>query len=132
MAADEMAVFHYGIKAKKLLDSLMDLASNYLIKNSRFPIQVHASQGYFELKQRVIWLSSLSNARDNQASNWIFCIIIGITLISSIAFTWTQQEVLPSWSLEKPADGSICTQIKHEKIIESWLQLKVSSNKCEQ
>jgi beta-lactamase regulating signal transducer with metallopeptidase domain len=128
MAADEMAITHCGIRAKKLLESLIELASGCVVQKSR-PLQINASRGFYDLKQRVL---SLGTHRERKNTNRLFLFISAISIISSVGFTISQARASTRiLGTKNPEVGLMCSQTNHEKIIETWLKLGPSPNRSE-
>jgi beta-lactamase regulating signal transducer with metallopeptidase domain len=128
MAADEMAITHVGIRAKTLLESLIEVASACVVQKSN-PLQVNASRGFGDLKQRVLFLGT-HKARKN--TNGTFYFISAISLIASVGFSISQARASTRVQGIKNVDvGLMCSQTNHEKIIETWLKLVPSPNRSE-
>lgn len=128
MAADEMTVLNCGIAPKKLLESIIEMASFYTKKTDSF-LQVNASRGFVELKERVLAMSYINQ---HQKIFWIFPLISVLSLLISTFVVVSQAQASITTGKNKSEHIEImCTQIKHEKIIEVWLRMEPSPNKCE-
>lgn len=86
MAADEMAVLHCGVRAKNLLQALVQLASGSVAQTAT-PLQVNASRGYSDLRQRIL---SLGKPRKNRNPNWTLLSVLAFFLLVSVGFSITQ------------------------------------------
>lgn len=127
MAADESAVRKCGIKPKNLLKSIIKIAE----ASTKFQdnlLQMNASQGFEEIKERV---QSMMSERKKKVV-WAYPIISITSLILSLIITAVQTSAsvgtLPS---RLDSVEFMCSQVRHEKAIGNLLRIESQQNKCE-
>ncbi len=125
LAADELAVLKGQVRSKKLIESLIEMASLKSYQQTVF--QVNATKGYKYLKERII---SVGSIKQRKRLDWKFSLSATLALLLS---TWFAMAQVPTTeeSSANSYDGLMCSQIQHEKIIETWLRIQSSPNKCE-
>ena len=125
IAADELAIRRCGVPAKKLAESLIELASNPLFKPGI--MQLFMTRSFKEIKKRI---EALDQMKMHQGLDWKFsCSAICIVLVN-IGFSLNQaQAQMPESSMK--FDEKMCSQVRDEKIFETWFKLKPNSNRCE-
>lgn len=127
-SADEQAVRKGGIRVSDLLAALLDIAAKFSEARPA-PVAIGASRGFREMKARI---EALSEVRRPRASGSLFGIFAGLSLLASLGISVAQADVATKGRLEGRADaGVMCTQLRHEQIIESWLRIERETNKCE-
>lgn len=125
IAADELAVVEGKVRAKKLIESLIEFA---VIKSAtQTTLQLNASRGYKNLHQRILSVGTLNQ---KVRLDWKFKIFASIFLLTSAAIAIAQ--AAPIALIKYKNDNKLmCSQIQHEKIIETWLQIQPSPKRCE-
>lgn len=127
-AADEEAVHKAGVNPSELLKNLVEVISLCKV-NAKDPMALSASRSFRELKARM---ESLSTSAPKNFSNPVFNTALIISFIFSIGISVAQAKLaIADLSGRSESVGMMCTQIRHEKIIESWLQMEPVSNSCE-
>jgi beta-lactamase regulating signal transducer with metallopeptidase domain len=125
IAADELAIRRCGVASKKLAESLIDMASNPFLKTGF--LELHMSRTYKEIKHRI---EALSQMKMHQGLDWKFSFSAICIVLVNIGFSLSQAQAQMPDSFRK-FDEKMCTQVRDEQIIEAWLKLKPSSNRCE-
>lgn len=133
ITADEMAVRKCGVQKSQLLTALIEIAEQCTGRHSTL-MQAHASRGFRELSTRII---AMSDDR-RKKMNWLFPAIATFSLISCSLVAIAQARASISVASNSLGRGEfMCSQVKHEKIIEVWLSIQPtqesssSKNKCE-
>lgn len=131
MTADEGAVRDCGIQKRQLLNALIANAERCAGKTGVL-MQAHASQGFRELSERIHAIT----ADRKQKRSGFFTAIVAASLLacSLVAIAQARASLAPPGALAADGGERMCSQVKHEKIIEVWLSLGPSpdpSNKCE-
>lgn len=127
LAADELAVLNCGVRSKKLVESLIELASVKNIKTSL--LQVNASRGYQHLKDRILAISTFDK---HCKLDWKFSCSASLALIFSIGFAISQAQASGIKIHQSLLNSDVmCSQIQHEKIFETWLKIKPNLSRCE-
>jgi beta-lactamase regulating signal transducer with metallopeptidase domain len=135
-AADEQALKLLKSTSSEMLQSLLDmvtLAGTHL--NSNLSQALHASRSFYEVQQRM---QALTNAKKSVASKASYRLTLGLSLLLAFGVSAAQAQ-LAMLGMNSGAVGAMCTQVQHEKIIESWMNIKPetnsskidASNKCE-
>lgn len=127
-AADEQAVRKSGIHPTDFLKSLVEVVT--LCKsNNPIPLAAHASRNFLEIQDRMFALSQIEELNFSK-QNFYFTMAIGF--LASLSFSVAQAKIsITGVNVNSRSNGSMCSQVNHEKIIESWLNIKPSTNKCE-
>ena len=120
-----MAILRCGVSSKKLAESLIDMASNPFLKTGF--LELHMSRTYKEIKHRI---EALSQMKMHQGLDWKFSFSAICIVLVNIGFSLSQAQAQMPDSFRK-FDEKMCTQVRDEQIIEAWLKLKPSSNRCE-
>lgn len=129
MAADEEAVRKGGVHAGDLLRSLVEVVS-VCKSGPANPMILSASRSFKEIKERM---ESLSRTDRPVSSGVLFYSASILSILLSLGFSVAQAKMAVADLNEKsPAVGMMCSQLKHEKIIESWLNIEPAPNKCEE
>ncbi len=127
-AADEEAVQAGGILACELLSSLLEVVGYSRIGQVN-PILLNASRSFQEIKERM---ESLSDIRPARSSAFVFSWVLGLSMMTALSFSIAQAKSSIGGFAESPiAKAGMCTQVKQEQIIESWLNIEPRSNKCD-
>lgn len=124
LAADEQAVLVANIPAQNLASSLVGVAAQATIQNP-FPLRASVSRDFRDLKLR---LESLGYAYSPSLSRLV---LAGLAIALSLAFSLAQAKEFLVSQAERP--GGMCTQVKFEKIFDSWLSITHPTpvNQCE-
>lgn len=129
ITADELAVYKCGIQKGQLLTTLIEIAEQCTGRRSDM-LQAHASKGFHELSERI---RAMANGR-RYKMNWLFSAIATASLISCSLVAVAQARASIAIPSNFARSGEfMCSQVKHEKIIEVWLSIQTlpSKNKCE-
>ncbi len=126
MAADELAIKQCGIAPNKLLNSIIEIAEQ-CTANQNTLFQSNASRGFREIKGRIQAVADLQKRK----VNWVFPVFSVLSLVASVSIALAPARASVSAAKGSGRDEIMCSQIKHEKIIEDWLRIKPSPNKCE-
>ncbi|MBX2988005.1 MAG: M56 family metallopeptidase [Bdellovibrionaceae bacterium] len=126
-AADEESVLAAGIRPLDLQRSLLDVVS-LAPGSSTSLVSVSASRGFKEIKERMESLNSLEKSK---VSRSLFRRILVLTVSLSIGFSAAQARVTIGGRDGNMSRGLMCSQWNHEKWMESWLNQKPDSNRCE-
>ncbi|MGE3757444.1 MAG: M56 family metallopeptidase [Pseudobdellovibrionaceae bacterium] len=127
MAADEKAIEQCGVEPKTLLQSILQMAELCSKKQDGL-LQVHASQEFTEIKERI---QSMMGRRRAKIA-WVYPAISIISLVLSLTITALQTNA--SVGVTKNGNESeefMCSQVRHEKAIENLLWIETPLNKCE-
>lgn len=126
MAADELAIQKCGVTPNTLLSSIIEIAEQCTKKQNTL-LQSNASQGFHEIKERIQAVTNLQSKK----LNWVFPTFSALSLLSSIFIVVAQARASVGTPNIIGRNEIMCSQIKHEKIIEIWLRIEPSPNKCE-
>lgn len=133
LAADEGAVTKACVRPQVLLETLLKIttlsqkqsASSFLVNAGR----VNASRGFKDLEQRML---SLGAVHRRPHKSGLFVLLTGVLLVTSFTFTISHAQMSFQDQVVRPVDdGLMCSQITHEKIIDTWIQREKNVNKCE-
>ena len=126
MAADERAVEQCGVEPVILLKSILEIAE-YCTKKHNHLLQVNASQEFAEIKERI-----QSMTAPQRKIIWVYPTFSAISLALSITVTAIQTKASFGMPRGRYESGEfMCSQVKHEKVIENWLRIESPPNKCE-
>lgn len=125
LAADEQAVLRGQVRPKKFIDSLIEMATLKFTQTSVF--QVNATKGFKNLKERI---TSVGTIKEKKKLDWKFSLSAGLAMFLSLWFAMAQAAITRH-STVNSSGGLMCSQIQHEKIIEDWLKIQPSPNRCE-
>lgn len=124
LAADEFAILKGHIHPKNLVNALVNMAS---FKSADTTVlQANATMGFENLKERII---SVRELKKKKRLDWKFLLSASSALLTLAWLAMAQAS-----AIKAPANNYaefMCTQIQHEKIIETWLKIQSSSNRCE-
>ncbi len=129
LAADEGAIEQCGLKPQNLLRSIFEIAERCTQSQDRL-LQAHASQEFSEIKERIH--AMLGKPRRRMA--WAYPAFSMISLALSLILVTLQTKASVSTQRSAPdSEKFMCSQIRHEMVIESWLGVepKPKPNKCE-
>ncbi len=127
-AADEQAVKKGGIRSSDLLKSLVEVVTLCKSHNPS-PMAAHASRNFLEIQERMV---ALGQIEDRNSSKHTFYFTMAIGFLASLSFSVAQAKLsMTGINDNSHSVGSMCSQVTHEKIIESWLNIKPVTNKCE-
>ncbi len=127
-AADEQAVKKGGIQPSDLLKSLVEVVT--LCKsNNPSPMAAHASRNFLEIQERML---ALGQIEERNYSKQTFYFTVAFGFLASLGFSVAQAKMsIAGVTKNSYSVGSMCSQVNHEKIIESWLNIESVTNKCE-
>lgn len=129
MAADEEAVLQIQVTAKDYVDTLIEVVSLHRICNTN-PLVLNASRTFRETKERMEAL--LANSNQRPKTSFVNSMIL-VSILISVGFSVAQARSAVQESVQKNLDkGLMCSQIHHEKLMESWLRIEPEINKCEE
>jgi beta-lactamase regulating signal transducer with metallopeptidase domain len=127
-AADEQALNSGGMDLGQFIKSLIEVVE--LCKSTDGnPLAVSASRSFLEIKERI---ESLSQAHRPVASQSIYYSVLFASFLLTTGFSVAQAKSAINGFGEKASIGMMCSQLRHEKIIESWLHIEPVPNRCEQ
>jgi beta-lactamase regulating signal transducer with metallopeptidase domain len=129
MTADELAIHKCGVQKSQLMTALIEIAEQCRERNGVL-MQAHASRGFCELSARIL---AMTDDR-RQKMNWLFPFIATVSLASCCLVAVVQARAsIESSNKLNGASELVCSQVKHEKIIEVWLSIQALpiKNKCE-
>ncbi len=127
-AADEEAIQKGGVQASELLKSLIEVIG-FCKQGSNRLMVLNVSRNFKELKERMECLTQV--ARPVPSRRFFNCIVV-ISVLLSLGLSGAQAKMAVAGLNEQPHEvGMMCSQLKHEKIIESWLNIEAVPNKCE-
>lgn len=126
MAADELAIQKCGIAPNTLLSSIIEIAEQCTRKQNIL-LQSNASQGFHEIKGRIQAVANLQRKK----LSWVFPSFSALSLLASIFIVVAQARASVGTPNIVGRSEIMCSQIEHEKIIEVWLRIEPSPNKCE-
>lgn len=128
MAADEMAVQNCNIDPKVFLNAILKIATG-CAKNESGLLRLNATQGFRELNQRVLAMSNRKRAN----RKWLFPALTLTSLIFSVSFFsfYVQANIKNQKNINGDLEIMMCSQVRHEMALESWLRIHTVENKCE-
>ena len=127
-AADEEAVQAGGVSAPDLLKSLLEVIG-FSRKLQSNPMLLSASRSFQELKERM---ESLSKMNELKPSAFNFRYVLSVSLFMALGFSIAQAKISVGGFADSQMErAGMCTQAKQEQIIESWLKIKPTPNKCD-
>lgn len=124
-AADEVAVGEGGIRPAQLARTLVDLVTDFVPERG-LPLRVGASRGFRDLKSR---LDALSVNRRGPSAPKVFAAVLALSATASVGVAVAQAS--DDARSDSKYEERMCVQVRHEKIIESWLRIEREANKCE-
>lgn len=127
-SADEQAVKLVGMDSGKYVKSLIEVLEVCNGTNLN-PIAVSVSQNFLEIKERIESLSQTHRSLGS-STNYYFIIVASFFLTTGLSVAQAQRAI--KGFNERALVGMMCSQLRHEKIIESWLHIEPAPNKCEQ
>ncbi|MEN0059545.1 MAG: hypothetical protein AAGB31_11970, partial [Bdellovibrio sp.] len=129
LAADEVAVEKCGAQPQQLFVALIEIAEAWSGSSGKL-MHTYASGGFHQLKARA--QSLLEHRREKK--NWLFILVATASVTTCGFLSLTQARAAMTEKVSSLAKGeNMCMQVKHEKIIETWLQIEpsIEQNKCE-
>lgn len=127
MAADERAIEQCGVEPKNLLKSILEIAESCTNPQDNL-LQMNASQEFAEIKERI--QSMMSEPKKKVA--WVYPIFSMVSITLSLLITAVQTNASVGTMKSSPDSGEfMCSQVRHEKVIENWLRIESPPNKCE-
>ncbi len=125
-AADEQAIKFGGMDSSRFIKSLIEVLE--VCKGAKAnPLAVSASRNFLEIKERI---ESLSKIHRPVASKAIYYSVLLATILFTTGFSAAQAKRAINGFSEKNSIGMMCSQLRHEKLIESWLNIEAAPNKC--
>lgn len=126
-AADETAVQIGLVQQNTLIQSLVEISS-LCQNNSTSPMDVCASRSFKEIKSRMESVAQMKKETSQLRFYWT----LFASLVASLGISIAQAKYIAG-DQSALSSGSIlmCSQVQHEKIIESWFVAEPTPNKCE-
>lgn len=129
MAADEQAVAATRALPKDYVNTLIEVVSLHRMLTGS-PLALNASRTFKETKERMEAL--VLNQQQKPKKTFVNSMIFGSVLLS-IGFSVAQARSTVQESAQRNLETEMmCSQVHHEKMIESWLRIEVEKNKCEE
>lgn len=113
-AADESAITGAEIAREEFLSALIRIAS-LSASAPASPLQLNASRGFRECKARIEFLMR----SPRRFGAWRLP-VTALTVLTPVAFSFAQTATVR----REGVDPRMCMQVKHEKLIESWLRVE--------
>ncbi len=126
-AADEQAIKFGGMDSSRFIKSLIEVLE--VCRGAKVnPLAVSASRNFLEIKERI---ESLSKTHRPVTSKAIYYSVLLGSLLLTTGLSATQAKSAINGFSDKDSVGMMCSQLRHEKLIESWLNIEaVAPNKC--
>lgn len=116
-AADAEAVRISGVSRKYFVETLLE-ALDWKIQGPHIPLALGVSRDYRETKIRIM---ALLSSTEKPTSPWIKSGIYATALLATgLSVAQAHSSIKPQAMSREP--GLMCSQVQHEKLIESWLQ----------
>ena len=123
-AADQEAIGKANIEPRVYVQSLI-LAASHGTDFHHLPLAMNVSSGFLETKSRIMAIGEFGSRR----SRWWSGPLLMIAPVMS--FGLSVAEAQTSVNKTRASEVMMCSQVAHEKIIESWLRIEPVSKKCE-
>jgi beta-lactamase regulating signal transducer with metallopeptidase domain len=125
-AADEEAVLKTQSRVQDYIQTLIEVVSQHRAAGGN-PLALNASKTFKETKARM---ESLILAKNPPKKNFVNAVILA-SVLASVGMSVAQARSTVRESVDSGDKAMMCLQVHHEQIIESWLNMKPETNKCE-
>lgn len=127
-SADEQALKLAGMEPDRFIKALLEVITFAKCTRPDF-LAIGASRDFAEIKSRIEYLSKVGTRKFSEGL-FVATLVLLVALTAGISFA--QARSTAGYSGDGRRAGGICSQVDHERLLESWLRVEPPRYRCGQ